>query len=106
MILLVHSCEGREWIVDHWREFFAKSGWDAEAFFISSNREFSDQLIDVLEYFNQVEYLWYTLDDYWIIDKIEKLGRIYFDPKLPFWYIDGTEKGVLTKKGRQHVNES
>jgi len=32
---------------------------------------------------------------------VPDLGDVYFVPELPFWYINGTVKGVLTKEGRE-----
>lgn len=183
MILLVHSCDSREWIWEHWWRFFDRSGWDVEVRFITGDKEFSDQLIEELSGMKD-EYLWYTLDDYFIVEQIDwkyyenlarelsvdalrlqpnvflnslpyrfevegelfkqtpeseyhismntsiwrreyfldclypgldpwqterrnprKLGNVYFVPRLPFWYIDATRKGVLTDKGQKYIND-
>lgn len=177
MILLVHSCNSRSWIWEHWWKFFDRSGWDAQVRFIVGEDTFSDQLIKELSTIKD-EYVWYTLDDYFIIKSIDwhkyedaavnlnadvirvapnvhfdslpyrferegeyfrqtpqseyhismctslwrreyflsclipgldpwqlerqtpqQLGKAYFVPHLPFWYINGTVKSIYTKEG-------
>ena len=70
MILLVHSCDKRSWIWDHWQRFFDLSGWDAEVRWIKGNEQFSDQLKTALESITD-EYVWYTLDDFFISEPID-----------------------------------
>lgn len=68
MLLIVHSCKGREWVLDYWWRFFIKNA-PAGLFRvheITDDRGFSDQLIEAVESHND-RYLWYTLDDYWIV---------------------------------------
>jgi len=186
MILLVHSCTGREWILEHWRESFVRSGWEADVYYIKNDLPFSDQLMGALTRIKS-EYVWHILDDYFIQFPIDwghywrlaqelkadalrvqpnvsynslpyrfkwegdllrqtnesqyqisfnssiwrrkflidcltpgldpwqqecsrKINtwnhRIYFVPELPFWYINGTIKGVLTKEGRNWLASS
>lgn len=179
MILLVHSCDSRSWVWEHWWRFFDRSGWNIKVRFITGNEEFSDQLIEELSGIKD-EYVWYTLDDYFIIKPIEwglceimikflcadvlrlapnvyfnslpyrfkeehelykqlpespykismctsiwrrkyflsclkpglnpwelenqepaNFGNVYFVPQLPFWYINGTVKGVFTKEANE-----
>ncbi len=179
MILLVHSCDSRSWLWEHWWRFFDRSGWDIKVRFIVGEGDFSDQLIEEINSLD-CEYLWYTLDDYFIIKSIyweyyesiaERLcadvlrlapnvqfnslpyrfkeehgiyrqlpespykismctsiwrreyflsclkpglnpwqlenhepanfGSVYFVPKLPFWYINGTEKGAFTPEAKE-----
>ena len=181
MILLVHSCTGREQFVDVWLRCFARSGWNAEVMVIDGDEEFSDQLLRVLPKLHD-EYVWHILDDYWIKRPIgfhkywhlaQDLGadalrvqpnvsynslpyrftwehgllrqtneseyqismtcsiwrrefflqcltpglnpwqqenskkinkwphEIYFVPQLPFWYVNGTIKGVYTEDGKK-----
>ena len=64
MILLVHSCDSRKWLWPHWWKFFNLSGWDVTPQFITGET-FTDQLIKTLEGIKD-EYIWYTLDDYFI----------------------------------------
>ncbi len=89
MILLVHSCDSREWLWKHWWSFFEKIPWKIHPYFLTEYKtqewdgakaytyptkkeSFSDQLITALtDYFWEDEYIWYTLDDYWIVDKID-----------------------------------
>jgi len=70
MILLVHSCDSRSWIWEYWWRFFDRSGWNIDVRFITGKEEFSDQLIKELSTLSN-EYLWYTLDDYFIVEPIE-----------------------------------
>lgn len=182
MILLVHSCTGREAFLNIWQKCFDKSGWDIDVKYITGDEAFSDQLIRVLSEMDD-EYLFYTLDDYWIAFTIDfrfywksaltlradalriqpnvtyhslpyrfstggdflkqteeseyrismatsiwrreyflenltpgldpwqlentkpNLGDVYFVPGLPFWYINGTIKGILTEQGREVIND-
>ena len=199
MILLVHSCDSREWIWEHWYRFFKESKWDIKPIIITERRAefkhpphyfmagdvpFSDQLHNALTHFKD-EYIWYTLDDYFIKFPIdfdfywnlvhelkadalrvqpnvnilksfpyrfewagdlfkqrsdspytisthtsvwrreyfldcltpgldpwqlegtipENFGDVYFVPKLPFWYIDGTLHGVLTDTAKQMMKQ-
>lgn len=69
MILLVHSCDGREWLRPHWERYFRKSGWDIEVQYIFGDGEFTDRLIETLQGITD-EYIWYTLDDYLIVEPI------------------------------------
>ena len=181
MILLVHSCKGREAFLDIWKKCFERSGWDIPTYYITDDREFTDQLIEALNNIGD-SYIWYTLDDLWIKEPLdwefyERLARgkdalrmqpnvrenslpyrfrwegsllrqtnqsayqislhvsiwrrqffldcltpgldpweqerstkidnwnhkIYFVPRLPFWVINGTVKGALTKEGQEVV---
>ena len=183
MILLVHSCDSREWLWEYWWRFFFKHRpfkSNLAIDFIRGNEMFSDQLIDKLNKMDD-EYIWYTLDDFWIQEWIDfeyywkfakdnkmdalrlqpnvqhnsipyrfdevygalrqredsaytmsmqtsiwrreyflecltpgldpwelertrpKLGNVYFVPRLPFWYIDATCKGVLTDKAKKLI---
>ena len=70
MKLLVHSCDGREWIREHWEEFFNRSKWDADVVYIDGDEYFSDQLIRVLSELED-EYVWHILDDYFIKQNID-----------------------------------
>lgn len=186
MILLVHSCHGREAFVDVWFKCFERSGWDVDrVIVIGGEDDFSDQLIRTLVKIRHCEYVWHILDDYFITKPVgfrpinfdrywrlahdlkvdalriqpnvsynslpyrfrwefgllrqtneseyqismqcsiwrrefllqcltpgldpwqqensKKINKwpheIYFVPELPFWHINGTIKGVLTKEG-------
>ena len=70
MLLLVHSCDYRKWLWHHWWRFFRASAWKIDVHFITGKELFSDQLIKALNIFKH-EYLWYTLDDYWILKNID-----------------------------------
>ena len=70
MILLVHSCDSRLWLREHWERFFDKSGWYIHVEYILGEGMFSDQLIETLSGIND-EYIWYTLDDYFICEPID-----------------------------------
>ncbi|ODS39459.1 MAG: hypothetical protein A7316_11045 [Candidatus Altiarchaeales archaeon WOR_SM1_86-2] len=38
----------------------------------------------------------------WEVERSDcELGDVYFVPGLPFWYIDGTRRGVLTEAGKE-----
>ena len=65
MILLVHSCNGREWLRGYWERFFNESGWNIPFRWIVGSDVFSDQLIHTLENIED-DYLFYMLDDYFI----------------------------------------
>jgi hypothetical protein len=65
MILLVHSCDHRSWLWEHWWKYFRLSGWKIQVRFIKGKKEFSDQLYEVLTDIKD-EYVWHTLDDYFI----------------------------------------
>lgn len=42
--------------------------------------------------------------DPWQLERTRpELGDIYFIPELPFWYINGTVKGALTKEGAEMI---
>jgi len=42
--------------------------------------------------------------DPWELEKTRpKLGNVYYIPRLPFWYIDATRKGVLTDKAKKLI---
>ena len=47
--------------------------------------------------------------DPWQLENSTKINnwnhKIYFVPGLPFWYINGTKKGTLTKRGEKIVND-
>ena len=193
MILLVHSCDGREKFLDVWHQSFdrwAKRQPDIASKIdilpIAGHDAFCDQLIRVLKDLD-CEYVWHILDDYWIVDECKQPfdryyeiaqeyevdalriqpnvqfdslpyhftweygfmrqtnessyqvsfassiwrrefllkclipglnpwemevsemindwdHKIYFWPKLPFWYINGTIKGELTKQGKEWLN--
>lgn len=70
MILLVHSCDSRLWLRKYWERYFDKSGWYIQVEWITGDEEFSDRLIDVLLHTTD-EYVWYTLDDYFIVEPID-----------------------------------
>lgn len=70
MILLVHSCPSREWLWKHWRKYFDHCGWEAEVRFITGEGHFSDELKKTLEEITD-EYIWYTLDDFIILEAID-----------------------------------
>jgi len=70
MILLVHSCEGREWLREHWERYFDKSGWYTQYVWMTGPEMFSDRLIEELYHVTD-EYIWYTLDDYFIVEPID-----------------------------------
>lgn len=96
MILLVHSCDSREWLWKHWKRYFEESEWDIIPVFITETKKvlwtgkrnylakpfgkvpFSTVLIKCLEAIGdnpqkakQNEYIWYTLDDYFIVEPID-----------------------------------
>ena len=70
MILLVHSCDSCLWLREHWERYFDKSGWYANVEYLLGEGEFSDRLIEALEGITD-EYVWYTLDDYFITQPID-----------------------------------
>jgi hypothetical protein len=70
MILLVHSCTGREWILEYWEKFFELSGWGASVKYITNDLPFSDQLMGTLAHIES-EYVWHILDDYFIKTPID-----------------------------------
>ena len=85
MILLVHSCKGREWVLDHWRKFWDKLNVDVfDIHFVTDDNIFSDQLIEVLNTFTD-DYIWYTLDDYFIQNAIH---WEYWDLVARDWKVD------------------
>lgn len=185
MILLVHSCKGREAILELWRKCFEDSGWKATVLYLLGEKEYSDQLYDICSVMKS-EYLWHMNDDYFIAQKINwdvyfflakyksvdalrmqpnvqydslpyrfkweynllrqtndsayqisfnsgiwrrkflldcltpgldpwelenstKINnwkhKIYFVPKLPFWYVNGTAKGCLTPEGLKVIQK-
>jgi hypothetical protein len=183
MILLVHSCEGREGILDLWKKCYNTSNWRAAVFFIHGSEAYSDQLLRTLEYMKS-EYVWHMNDDYFIQSNLNwwyywrlaqgkdalrmqpnvqydslpykfkwegallrqtneseyqislnsgiwrrqffidcltpgldpweqelstKINdwdhKIYFVPRLPFWYVNGTVKGCLTKEGLKVIQK-
>ena len=70
MILLVHSCDSRLWLREYWERFFDRSGWYIQVEYILGEGCFSDQLIDTLISIED-EYVWYTLDDFFIVKPID-----------------------------------
>ena len=70
MKLLVHSCDSRKHILAHWIRFFKRSSWAVEPVYIQGEALWSDQLIQALTLISD-EYVWYTLDDYFIAEDID-----------------------------------
>ena len=83
MILLVHSCDSRLWLREHWERFFDKSGWYIQEEYILGDGVFSDRLIETLHEITD-EYIWYTLDDYFIREPIDwyRYERMAIDKKM------------------------
>jgi len=183
MILLVHSCDGREVFLNYWIKCFKRSGWDIPVRYIVGKEKFTDQLYRVLSEIDD-EYIWHILDDYFVVKTLDweyyynlAIGKdalriqpnvsfnslpyrfrfenellrqvnssayqisfassiwrrrflidcltpgldpwqqenstkinawnhkIYFVPELPFWYINGTIKGMLTERGKEVIND-
>lgn len=85
MILLVQSQDHREYLWKSWLRYFKKSGWDVDPMIITEDKKpdfiksvqtgsqsensFGSCLLRALDYFKD-EYVWYTLDDYFIVKKI------------------------------------
>jgi len=70
MKLLVHSCDSRKWLWEHWEKCFKRSGWDIDYEFIDGEEAFTDQMKKALERETD-EYIFYTLDDYFIREPID-----------------------------------
>ena len=84
MILLVQSQDSREYLWKPWLWYFKKSEWDTKPVIITEKKKlnfvdsfqsgkqasFGKTLKDVLKSFKD-EYVWYTLDDYFITGKID-----------------------------------
>lgn len=77
MLLLVHSCDSREWLCEHWLKFFFQNAdVNVNVEIITGEKEWTDQLIEALERVED-EYIIHTLDDYWIVQAFD--FKRYFD---------------------------